>query len=164
VAAVVRNAVFTLHDRVTDFEVIVPIELLARRFQTQRTFNIVVGSIAALSLLVGGIGIMNIMLASVIERTYEIGLRRTVGATSRWITLQFLIESVLMTASGGALGVVLGVAASFGISAVAGWPTHVSVVSIVLAVVVSVLVGLGFGVYPAMRAARLQPVEALRYE
>jgi putative ABC transport system permease protein len=164
VAAVVRNAVFTLHDRVTDFDVIVPIELLARRFQTQRTFNIVVGSIAALSLLVGGIGIMNIMLASVIERTYEIGLRRTVGATARWITLQFLIESVLMTASGGALGVVLGVAASFGISAIAGWPTHVSIVSIVLAVVVSVFVGLAFGVYPATRAARLQPVDALRYE
>jgi len=107
---------------------------------------------------------MNIMLASVIERTYEIGLRRTVGATARWITVQFLIESVLMTASGGALGVILGVAASFAISAVAGWPTHVSVMSIVLAVVVSVLVGLSFDVYPAMRAARLQPVDALRYE
>jgi putative ABC transport system permease protein len=164
VAAVVRNAVLTLHDGVTDFDVIVPVELLARRFQTQRTFNIVVGSIAALSLLVGGIGIMNIMLASVIERTYEIGLRRTVGATSQWITFQFLIESVLMTTSGGAMGVVLGVAASFAISAIAGWPTHVSPVAIVLAVVVSVVVGLSFGVYPAMRAARLQPVEALRYE
>ncbi len=164
VAAVVRNAVSTLHDRVPDFDVIVPIELLARRFQTQRTFNIVVGSIAALSLLVGGIGIMNIMLASVIERTYEIGLRRTVGATAQWITIQFLIESTLMTASGGALGVILGVAASFGIAAYAGWPTHVSAVAIVLAVVVSVLVGLGFGVYPAMRAARLTPVEALRHE
>jgi putative ABC transport system permease protein len=160
----VQHALARLHRGVEDVEVVIPRELLNQRYRTQRTFSVVVGSVAVLSLLVGGIGIMNIMLASVLERTHEIGIRRTVGATRRDVTLQFLTESLLMTLSGGAAGILLGVAVSFGITAYAGWSTSVSLAAVVLALVVSVAVGLGFGIYPATRAAALQPIEALRYE
>jgi putative ABC transport system permease protein len=146
------------------FEVVVPRELLAQRYQTQRTFSIVIGSVAALALLVGGIGIMNIMLTSVVERTLEIGIRRTVGATRRDITMQFLVESLLMTAIGGMAGILVGVAASWAITGYAGWRTTVSPAAVALGLVVSSLIGLAFGIYPAIKAARLEPVDALRYE
>jgi putative ABC transport system permease protein len=147
-----------------DFNVVVPREILAQRYRTQRTFNVVVGTVAALALLVGGIGIMNIMLTSVVERTREIGVRRTVGATRRDIAAQFLIETLLMTIGGGAVGIVVGAAVSFGISSYAEWATHVSLLAVTLGFVVSVLVGVIFGWYPAMKAAAFEPVDAMRHE
>jgi putative ABC transport system permease protein len=147
-----------------EFDVIVPRELLAQRYRTQRTFSVVVGSVAALALLVGGIGIMNIMLTSVVERTQEIGLRRTVGATRRDISAQFLVEALLMTTLGGVLGVAIGAGTSLGIAAYAGWATYVSPAAVMLALVVAMMVGLIFGLYPAVKAAQLQPVDAVRYE
>jgi putative ABC transport system permease protein len=160
----VQHALARLHRGIEDVEVVIPRELLNQRYRTQRTFSVVVGSVAVLSLLVGGIGIMNIMLASVLERTHEIGIRRTVGATRRDVTLQFLTESLLMTLSGGVVGILTGVAVSFGITAYAGWSTSVSLAAVLLALAVSLAVGLGFGIYPATRAAALQPIDALRYE
>ena len=147
-----------------EFHIVVPRELLAQRYRTQRTFSVVVGSVAALALLVGGIGIMNIMLTSVVERTREIGVRRTAGARKRDVTMQFLIETLLMTVGGGMAGIVAGAAVSVGISAYAGWATHVSITAVLLGFVVSFFVGLVFGLYPAMKAAQLQPVDAMRYE
>lgn len=147
-----------------EFHVVVPRELLAQRYRTQRTFSVVVGSVAALALLVGGIGTMNIMLTSVVERTREIGVRRTAGAKRRDVTMQFLIETLLMTVGGGIAGIAIGAVVSVAISAYAGWSTHVSVTAILLGFVVSFLVGLVFGLYPAMKAAALQPVDAMRYE
>jgi putative ABC transport system permease protein len=147
-----------------EFHIVVPRELLAQRYRTQRTFSVVVGSVAALALLVGGIGIMNIMLTSVVERTREIGVRRTAGARKRDVTMQFLIETLLMTVGGGIAGIVIGAVVSVGISAYAGWSTHVSMTAVLLGFVVSFMVGLVFGLYPAMKAAALQPVDAMRYE
>jgi putative ABC transport system permease protein len=121
-------------------------------------------AIASISLLVGGIGIMNIMLASVLERTREIGVRRAVGATRRDIIRQFLVETTLITTTGGAAGVILGVVLSQLVGYFAGWSTIVTAASIVLAFFVSVSVGVVFGVYPAVRAASLDPVAALHYE
>jgi putative ABC transport system permease protein len=147
-----------------EFHIVVPRELLAQRYRTQRTFSVVVGSVAALALLVGGIGIMNIMLTSVVERTREIGVRRTAGARKRDVTMQFLIETLLMTVGGGMAGIIIGAIVSVGISAYAGWSTYVSITAVALGFVVSFLVGLVFGLYPAMKAAALQPVDAMRYE
>ncbi len=147
-----------------EFHIVVPRELLAQRYRTQRTFSVVVGSVAALALLVGGIGIMNIMLTSVVERTREIGVRRTAGARKRDVTMQFLIETLLMTVGGGIAGIATGAIVSVGISAYAGWATHISVTAVLLGFVVSFFVGLVFGLYPAMKAAQLQPVDAMRYE
>ena len=147
-----------------EFHIVVPRELLAQRYRTQRTFSVVVGSVAALALLVGGIGIMNIMLTSVVERTREIGVRRTAGARRRDVTMQFLIETLLMTVGGGVVGIVAGAIVSVVISAYAGWATHVSITAVLLGFVVSFFVGLVFGLYPAMKAAALQPVDAMRYE
>jgi putative ABC transport system permease protein len=147
-----------------EFHIVVPRELLTQRYRTQRTFSVVVGSVAALALLVGGIGIMNIMLTSVVERTREIGVRRTAGAKRRDVTMQFLIETLLMTVGGGLAGIAIGAVVSMGISAYAGWPTHVSIAAVLLGFVVSFVVGLVFGLYPAMKAAALQPVDAMRYE
>jgi ABC-type antimicrobial peptide transport system permease subunit len=117
-----------------------------------------------LALLVGGIGIMNIMVTSVVERTREIGVRRTAGATRRDVRTQFLVETLLMTVCGGAIGIAIGVGASWGISIFAGWVTHVSTTAVSLGFGVSFLVGLVFGLYPAMKAAALEPVDAMRYE
>jgi putative ABC transport system permease protein len=164
IGQVVARTLAGLHHGVDDFEVVVPRELLAQRYRTQQTFSVVVGSVAALALLVGGIGIMNIMLTSVMERTAEIGIRRTVGATRRHVTLQFLSESLLMTLGGGALGIAAGVGASWGITAYAGWSTYVSPSAVALAFVVSFVVGIVFGLYPAVKAAHLEPVDAVRYE
>jgi len=131
---------------------------------TTKTMTWLLGSIAAISLLVGGIGIMNIMLVSVSERTREIGLRKAIGARKMDIMVQFLIESVLMTMSGGIVGIVCGIGMSFLLALLAGWATKVSIFAIVLATTFSLFVGVGFGLWPARQAARLHPIEALRYE
>ena len=162
--ALVRGLLDASHRGAGDFSVVVPAELLAEQQRTRRIFEIVMVAIASISLLVGGIGIMNIMLASVLERTREIGVRRAVGAQRRDIIRQFLVETTLVTTTGGLLGILAGVGLSQLVGYFAGWSTIVTLLSIVLAFVVSVSVGLIFGVYPAMRAARLDPVLALHYE
>jgi len=131
---------------------------------TTQTMSLLLGSIAAISLLVGGIGIMNIMLVSVSERTREIGLRKAIGANHKDIMIQFLIESVLMSFIGGIVGVLLGVGVSAAINALAGWTVKVSSASIMLATTFSLAVGVVFGMWPAQKAAALDPIEALRYE
>ncbi|MFH1692542.1 MAG: ABC transporter permease [Candidatus Omnitrophota bacterium] len=131
---------------------------------TTKTMSLLLGCIAAISLMVGGIGIMNIMLVSVTERTREIGLRKAIGACRRDIMSQFLIEAVVMTFSGGLMGIVLGATTAFVLSMVAGWATKVSLLSIILSTTFSIAVGIGFGLWPAQKAAELNPIEALRYE
>ncbi|HVT45572.1 MAG TPA: ABC transporter permease [Thermoanaerobaculia bacterium] len=153
-----------LHGGQKDYEIVVPEALLEQSRQTQRIFNIVMGSIAGISLLVGGIGIMNIMLASVLERTREIGIRRAIGARKRDIRDQFVIESFAISVLGGFTGIVIGVVLARLVAAYAGWPTVITVWSLVLSTGVSVAVGLVSGIYPATRAADLDPIEALRYE
>ena len=142
----------------------VPEQLLEQSRQTQRLFSIVMGSIAGISLLVGGIGIMNIMMANVFERTREIGIRMAIGARRREIRDQFLIEAFAISMIGGLAGVVTGIGIARVVAAYAGWPTIVTVGSIVLSTGVSVAVGLISGAYPAYRAAGLDPIRALGYE
>jgi len=163
-AEVVRGILNASHRNAGDFSVIVPAELLAEQRRTQRIFDMVMVAIASISLLVGGIGIMNIMLASILERTREIGVRRAVGARQRDIVRQFLIEAVLISFVGGMVGIGFGFGMSGLIAKLAGWTTIVTSTSVVLAFAVSVSVGLVFGIYPATKAARLDPVEAIRYE
>jgi putative ABC transport system permease protein len=162
--AAVRGLLEAAHRGAGDFSVIVPAELLAEQQRTRRIFQIVMVAIASISLLVGGIGIMNIMLASVLERTREIGVRRAVGARRKDIIRQFLIETMLITTTGGLVGIVLGVVLSQLVGVLAGWSTIVTASSIALAFFVSVSVGIVFGVYPAVRASSLDPVYALHYE
>jgi len=163
-AEIVRSILNSSHHSAGDFSVIVPAELLAEQKRTEQLFNTVMVAIASISLLVGGIGIMNIMLAAILERTREIGVRRAVGATQRDIVRQFVVEAVLISFAGGLVGIVLGFAMSELIAWFAGWSTVVTAGSILLAFIVSISVGLVFGIYPAMKAARLDPVEAIRYE
>ncbi len=163
-AQVVKQIIKQRHHDMEDFEIIIPIELLRQRQQTQRIFNIVMGAIAGISLLVGGIGIMNIMLATVTQRAREIGIRRCIGAKRGDIVRQFLVECLVITMIGGVLGVVGGIAAAQGISQFAGWRTVVAGSAVMLSLVVSVSVGLIFGLYPAIRAASIEPMEALRSE
>ena len=163
-ADVVRSILNVSHRSQGDFSVIVPAELLAEQKRTERLFSIVMVAIASISLLVGGIGIMNIMLASILERTREIGVRRAVGARQMDIVRQFVIEAILISFVGGVIGILFGFGMSRVIALVAGWSTIVTATSILLAFLVSVSVGLVFGIYPAMQAARLDPVEAIRYE
>jgi putative ABC transport system permease protein len=163
-AAVVKTLLDGLHGGVDDYEIVVPEALLEQSRQTQRLFNIVMGCIAGISLLVGGIGIMNIMLASVLERTREIGVRRAIGADKGDICLQFLVESFSISALGGLAGVAIGVGIARSVSFYAAWPTVVTLTSIALALTVSLAVGVLSGLYPALRAARVQPIQALRYE
>jgi macrolide transport system ATP-binding/permease protein len=131
---------------------------------TTKTMSMLIGGIAAISLLVGGIGIMNIMLVSVTERTKEIGLRKAIGATRRDILTQFLVESVLMSTIGGIAGIVLGAGASLLLTVLAGWSVKITLSSIILSTTFSLGVGMLFGLWPAQKAARLNPIEALRYE
>jgi putative ABC transport system permease protein len=163
-AVVVKTLIDRLHGGADDYTITVPEALLEQSQRTQRLFDVVMGAIAGISLLVGGIGIMNIMLATVLERTREIGVRRAMGARQVDIRNQFFLEAFAVTVTGGLLGIVMGLAIAKGVAAYAGWKTIVTVWSIALSVGVSAAVGLAFGSYPAMRAARLDPVEALRYE
>jgi putative ABC transport system permease protein len=163
-AAVVRTMLDRLHGGAADYTITVPEALLEQSRRTQRLFDIVMGAIAGISLLVGGIGIMNIMLATVLERTREIGVRRAMGARRVDIRNQFVLEAFAITVTGGLLGIAMGLAIAKGVAFYAGWSTIVTFWSIALSVGVSVAVGLVFGSYPAVRAARLDPVESLRYE
>ncbi len=163
-ANVVRAVLDSSHHGADDFSIVVPAELLAEQRKTERLFNAVMVAIASISLLVGGIGIMNIMLASILERTREIGLRRAVGARQSDIVRQFVVESTMISVAGGTIGVVLGFFISRLIAWLAGWSTIVTPGSVALAFLVSISVGLIFGIYPATKAARLDPVEAIRYE
>lgn len=147
-----------------DFELIVPLQLLRQAEQTKRIFNIVLGSIAAISLLVGGIGIMNIMLATVTERTREIGIRRALGAKQSDITAQFLVEAIVLAIGGGLIGVLLGVLTPLIVSTLTDMKTIITPLSVLLAFGISGAVGIVFGLYPASRAASLDPIEALRHE
>src|SRR5581483_896537 len=164
ISEVVRAILDSSHHNAGDFTIIVPAELLAEQKRTERLFNTVMVAIASISLLVGGIGIMNIMLASVLERTREIGIRRAVGARHTDIVRQFVIEAVMISFVGGTLRIVFGFAISRLIAWLAGWSTIVTAASIFLAFLVSISVGLIFGTYPAVKAAGLDPVEAIRYE
>jgi putative ABC transport system permease protein len=163
-AVVVKSLLDRLHGGADDYSITVPEALLEQSQRTQRLFDVVMGAIAGISLLVGGIGIMNIMLATVLERTREIGVRRAMGARQVDIRNQFFMESFAVTVTGGLLGIVMGLAIAKGVAVYAGWKTIVTVWSILLSVGVSAAVGLAFGSYPAIRAARLDPVESLRYE
>lgn len=150
------------HNYVVDFEIIVPELLLKQKQETTNMLNLVLGAIASISLLVGGIGIMNIMLASVLERIREIGLRLALGATKRDIILQFMSEAVTISLTGGLLGIILGLGFSLGIEALAGIETVITSGSVLLSFVVAVSIGLIFGIYPAIQAARQDPVVSLR--
>ncbi len=152
------------HNGIQDYRIIIPEELLRQSQETQRIWGIVMGAIAGISLLVGGIGIMNIMLATVLERTKEIGVRRAVGATRRDILYQFLVEAVFLSFLGGLIGIGLGFTLTKIISLYAKWRTIVSLFAVVLAFGVSAGVGIIFGIYPARKAALLDPIESLRYE
>jgi len=163
-AALVRGILDVAHRGAGDFTIVSPAELLAEQRRTQRIFEMVMVAIASISLLVGGIGIMNIMLASVLERTREIGVRRAIGARQKDVVRQFLIETTIISLTGGVAGILLGVGLSQLIGVLAGWSTIVTTSSIVLAFGVSVAIGIVFGLYPAVRASRLDPVKALHYE
>ncbi|HOJ34486.1 MAG TPA: ABC transporter permease [Candidatus Hydrogenedentes bacterium] len=147
-----------------DYRVDIPLALLRQAEATKRTFNIVLGSIAGISLLVGGIGIMNIMLANVTERTREIGIRRAIGAKRKQIVIQFLVETVVLSTIGGFIGILLGVAIPLAVTYLAKMPTVVTLWSLLLSVGISMSVGVIFGLYPAIRASNLDPIEALRHE
>jgi putative ABC transport system permease protein len=164
VADVMQRMLARRHNQVVDFEIVVPQLLLEQERRTRTIFNIVLGAIASISLIVGGIGIMNIMLASVLERIREIGVRRAMGATQRDILTQFLSEAVLISVAGGVAGILLGFALSIGIERMADITTIVSPLSVFLAFGVSFAVGVVFGIMPAWRAARQDPVLCLRHE
>ena len=159
----IRTLLKRFHTK-TDYEVIVPLELLRQAEQTKRIFNIVLGSIAAISLVVGGIGIMNIMLATVTERTREIGIRRALGAKKKDIITQFLVETVVLSVGGGLIGVVVGVLTPLLVSQLTDMKTIVTPASVLISFGISGAVGVVFGIYPASRAAALDPIEALRHE
>ena len=152
------------HNGVLDFEITIPINLLKQQQKTKQIFNIVLSIIAGISLLIGGIGIMNIMLASVLERTKEIGIMRAIGATQEDVILQFLSESVLISLGGGIIGIGIGIAASYGLEIATGIVTVLSLNSIMLSFFVAILIGLIFGIAPAKAAANKRPIEAIRDE
>lgn len=152
------------HQNISDLESQVPLEILQQSQKTQNLFNLVMALIAGISLLVGGIGIMNIMLASVNERTKEIGVRRALGASKNDIIVQFLVEASLISVLGGLIGIVAGAGISYGISLYTGWITVIPLSSVFIAFFVSISVGIIFGSFPAAKASQLDPVKALRYE
>ena len=163
-ANIVRSMIKRRHRGVEDFKIAIPEELLRQSQRTQQIFNIVMGCIAGISLVVGGIGIMNIMLASVLERTREIGIRRALGARRADVLAQFLTEAVMVSLIGGVIGIMLGYSMTTVITLYAHWKTIVQPWTIVLSFGVAAAVGVGFGFYPARKAALLNPIDALRYE
>jgi putative ABC transport system permease protein len=163
-AAVIRTLLSKSHPGKSDYEVQVPLELLNQAEREKRLWNLVLGSIAGISLLVGGIGIMNIMLATVTERTREIGIRRAIGAKRSHIILQFLMETTVLSTGGGILGVLVGVLLPWLVTLTLGIQTVTSFWSILLAFGISVATGVVFGVYPAYKAALMNPIEALRHQ
>lgn len=163
-SAVIRRIMERRHRGNDDFDIVIPFELLKQEERETRIYNMVLGSIAAISLLVGGIGIMNIMLATVLERTREIGIRRSLGARRREILLQFLVEAVGLSLVGGLVGIILGVSMSFIINSFAEFSTVVTPISVIVAFGVSGAVGVVFGTFPAKNASNVSPIEALRYE
>jgi putative ABC transport system permease protein len=163
-AEVIKKIIQRRHYNNSDFDIVIPYELLKQEEKERRIYNMVLGSIAAISLLIGGIGIMNIMLATVLERTREIGIRRAVGARKREILIQFLFEAVGLSLVGGVIGVILGITMSLIVSSFAEFKTAVTPLSVFLAFLVSATVGIIFGTFPARSAANVNPVEALRYE
>ncbi len=163
-SSIVSDLLKRFHKDAVDYEIVVPLELLRQAQKTKRIFNIVLGSIAAISLLVGGIGIMNIMLASVTERTREIGIRRALGAKRRDIIVQFLTETVLLSSCGGIVGLFLGISIPFVITYFADMKTIIQLWFLIGAFSISVMIGIIFGLYPAYRAAMMNPITALRHE
>jgi putative ABC transport system permease protein len=163
-AGMVRKLLQQRHPNKMDFEIQVPLELLRQAEREKRIWNLVLGSIAGISLLVGGIGIMNIMLATVSERTKEIGIRRALGATRTHIVTQFMVESMVLSSGGGLMGIFLGVAIPLTVSHLSEIETALSWWAVIMAFSTSVLTGVVFGVYPARRAALMNPIEALRHE
>ena len=161
--AQIQHLLTHFHDKI-DFELIVPLQLLREAEATKRMFNIVLGSIAAISLIVGGIGIMNIMLATVTERTREIGIRRALGAKRKDIISQFLIETIVLSIGGGIIGVALGIVVPVCVSYFTEMKTIITLWSVFLAFGISALTGIIFGIYPASQAAKLDPIDALRQE
>jgi putative ABC transport system permease protein len=164
VAKVVTAVLNSTHHNIQDFSVTIPAALLAQQKRTQTIFTYVMVAIAAISLLVGGIGIMNIVLATVLERTREIGIRRSIGARRFDIVRQFLTESVLISVGGGLLGIGFGFFLAWLIAQTAEWKTIVTTASVIIAFGVSVAVGVVFGIYPAVKASQINPIDALRYE
>ena len=163
-ASTINNLMSVMHRYVDDYSIVVPEKLLEQNQRTQGIFNVVMGAIASISLLVGGIGIMNIMLASVLERTNEIGLRRAIGAKKLDIRMQFMAEAVAISLAGGIIGVGLGYGISRAVAVFSGWSTIITMGSIGLSFGVSSVIGLIFGIYPAVQASNLDPIECLRYE
>ncbi len=163
-AAVIRSILDRHHFNTNDFSIIVPYELMKQEEKESRIYNFLLASIAAISLIVGGIGIMNIMLASVLERTREIGIRRAIGGRKIHILKQFITEAVVLSITGGIIGVLLGISFSVGITWVTDIETSITLYSIFIAFAFSVIVGITFGYLPAKRAADLKPIESIRHE
>jgi len=164
ISIIIRHLLNRHHFNNEDFSIIIPFELMKQEEKERKIYNILLGSIAAISLLVGGIGIMNIMLASVLERTREIGIRRAVGAKKQDIMRQFLTEAVMISITGGMIGVVLGLTISISITFFTEITTVVALYSVIIAFLFSVIVGINFGYLPAKKAASLEPIESIRYE
>tara|TARA_R110000744_G_scaffold256465_1_gene371936 strand:+ start:4204 stop:5568 length:1365 start_codon:yes stop_codon:yes gene_type:complete len=163
-AEVISKMLKRKHNGMLDFEITIPINLLKQQQKTKQVFNIVLSIIAGISLLIGGIGIMNIMLASILERTKEIGIMKAIGATKRDIILQFLSESILISLSGGVIGCILGIISAYILELATDIETIITMGSILLSFVVATFIGLIFGVLPAKSAANKNPIEAIRHE
>jgi putative ABC transport system permease protein len=161
---VIKRILEVAHNGVKDYQIIVPQEILNQSRKIQRIFNMVLGSIAFISLLVGGIGIMNIMIATVSERTREIGMRRAFGATYNDIIIQFLAESTILTITGGIIGIAAGSGCILLVAFIAKWKTDITILSLLLPLLTSTATGMVFGLYPAYTAARMDPIAALRSE